>query len=263
LKNLASDIEAKRTVEGRLRLKIQDIIAAIKRCSALCDSYQSLNAASSPFSVLSAKLSHVLRAVRFCKASRWQEKFAAAGTELDTLKGNLMVDLQIQASVTNTDMKTTLARVQQDVSASVSLLMALVFQKLRSPEERELSAFVEKQGGVDKVVASDSLLSFLFVQATSRAERLGKDARDANVKKSPSDLRQEIEKDPDDFVKADAKTFENKFDALRSQIVDQVNQVVGHARDRIIDELNKGPHERILDPVDISSYTKARYLKCS
>jgi hypothetical protein len=45
LKRLASDVEAKQTVEGRLRLRIENIITAIKSCSALCDSYQNQNAA--------------------------------------------------------------------------------------------------------------------------------------------------------------------------------------------------------------------------
>jgi hypothetical protein len=160
-----------------------------------------------------------------------------------------LVDLQIHTSVVTTDIKSMLAGVQKDVSA-MSAFMALVFQKLRSPEERELLVFAESRGGIDKIVANDSLLSDLFGQATSRKDRLGKDSQEAGVKnsKSPSALREESEKDPDDVVKADAKTFENKFDAVRVQF-DQLKQTVRRESDRIIDEMQKGPHERILDRV--------------
>jgi hypothetical protein len=196
-----------------------------------------------------------MRIVRVIKALRWQEKFSAAATELDTLKGDLLEDLHIHASVITADIQIMLAGVQQDVSA-MSALMTLVFQKLRSSEERELSLFAESQGGIDKIVASDSLLSELFaIQATSRTECFGKDAQDPSVKKSPSALREESEKDPDDFVKADAQTFEHKFDTVRAQF-DQLKQTVRRESDRIIDEVQKqvrkGPHQRILNRVCVS-----------
>jgi hypothetical protein len=170
-------------------------------------------------------------------------------TKLDTLKGELLADLQIHTNVVVIDIKSMLASVQQEVSV-MSAVMSLVFQKLPSSEERELSIFADIRGGVDNILANDTLLSDLFAMARSTTERPGEDAQNPIAKESPSALREEIKKDPDDLIRADATTFENKFNAFRDQVVDQVE----HNGNRIILEIQKGPHQRILNWVRVSQH---------
>jgi hypothetical protein len=170
-------------------------------------------------------------------------------TKLDTLKGELLADLQIHTNVVVIDIKSMLASVQQEVS-DMSAVMSLVFQNLRSSEERELSIFADIQGGVDNILANDTVLSDLFATARSTTERPGKDAPNPIAKESPSALREEIKKDPDDLIRADATTFENKFNAFSNQVADQVEQT----GNRIIDEIQKGPYQRILNWVRVSRH---------
>jgi hypothetical protein len=181
--------------------------------------------------------------VKFFTSMKWKDRFTDIAKQFDTHKANLQFDLQIHVAVTAADVKTTLAVVHHDVEA----MMTLVFEQMRSPEERQLAALVESKGGADRVIGNDALLSEIMAQSASKTERLAKRQKD-EPGLTLSGMRKEIAKDPEDLIKEDTKAFEQKFSTVLIQI-EEVKHVVRRESDRVIAAVQSGPHERIVDRV--------------
>jgi hypothetical protein len=131
----------------------------------------------------------------------------------------------------------------------MSAIMTLVFERMYSPEERELAALVASKGGEKNIVADDAILGDVLSKSKSRSARMVKQKQDGDdADLTLSTLRKEIEKDPDEVVREDAKAFEQKFSAVLAQL-EEVKQVVRHEGDRVIAFIQGGPHERIVDRV--------------
>jgi hypothetical protein len=194
-----------------------------------------------------ARLSTYLFSVKFFTSIKWKDKFTDVAAQFDVHKADLQLDLQIHVSVTAADMKVTLAAVHQDVSA----MMTLVFEKMRSPEEREFAALVAIKGGEEKTIANDALLGDILGKSKPRSARMVKQKQDDDdADLTLSTLRKEIAKDPDEVVKEDAKAFDQKFSAVLTQL-EEVKQAVRRESDRVIAIVQGGPHERIVDRVSL------------
>lgn len=151
-----------------------------------------------------------------------------------------------------------------ELSENVSKLMEIVFERMRSPEERDLSALVAKeQGGLDDVLKNDKLLEEVLAKhkrgsglERDKDEKWAKKSRRALPGQAPdavqtvTDLRREVNKDVEQVLE-DNELFDQKFEAMKKQ-VDEVIVTVKHESDRVIDTILAslaGPQERIVDRV--------------
>ncbi|RPD72434.1 hypothetical protein L226DRAFT_154051 [Lentinus tigrinus ALCF2SS1-7] len=229
------------SIEDRLKQRLGSIIDSIKRCAKVCDSYQKRPTA-----------------VKFFTSTKWQGKFTQVAQQFADHKAGIQFDLQIHASVGITTANVTLTAMNTsftELNENVSKLMEVVFERMRTPEERDLSAFVAKEaGGIDAVLKNDKLLEEVLAK---RKFGSGKDVDEKGTKKrvvpgqtpdavlTVTELRKEVNKDVEQVL-ADNKVFDQKFEAMKMQ-VDEVKVEIRHESDRVIDTILAGPHERIVD----------------
>ncbi|KAI0699900.1 hypothetical protein C8T65DRAFT_296564 [Cerioporus squamosus] len=229
------------SIEDRLKQRLGSIIETIKRCAKVCDSYQKRPTA-----------------VKFFTSTKWQGKFTEVAQQFADHKAGIQFDLQIHASIGITSANVTLTAMNTsftELNENVSKLMEVVFERMRSPEERDLSVLVSKEpGGLDAVLKNDKLLEEVLAKQKTGAgkdEKAMKRMKRAVPGQAPdavltvTELRQEVNKDVEQVL-ADNKFFDQKFEAMKMQ-VDEVKVEIKHESDRVIDTILAGPHERIVD----------------
>jgi hypothetical protein len=245
--------------------------------------------------------------VKLFKSLQWKDKFADLAVQFDDHKAGLRNDLQ---DILLAKQKTRLAAVHQDSSAMMTLVfekmrspeerarfealvasagglgkvwtnhalfydildqfmsakqdnddvavpnlsprmaerqdtlatMALVFEKMRSPEERaRFEALVASAGGMDKVLANDALFDDVLDKFKSNKQ----DANDSDSKSS--NLRTDITKRPDEVVKENAKALNQRSRTVLTQTQpEEIKQTVLRESDRVMAVVQGGPHERIV-----------------
>ena len=152
----------------------------------------------------------------------------------------------------------TLSVVTATVTATDSKVdMAILFQELRSPEERELRKFIESKGGPDKFLKDDALMDELI----ARSEKNAPSSKSGKVQEaSGKEIKYDLRKDISDIIQDNFKVSENLFHALRVNISVQMETTVRREGDRIIGTLLAGPGDRIIDPVSTSPRVNFQYL---
>jgi hypothetical protein len=142
----------------------------------------------------------------------------------------------------------------------VSILMNLVFTSFASPEENELSSFINSKGGAKRFINDDKLLMDLVQKRENQQApngqrddhaRQGRASFDlGNAASAFNDTKNEL-KDSLDEVLAESKTFfDMKFEEQKNQIT-EVKDVIRRESDRIVGQLLSGAHDRVLDKVGI------------
>jgi hypothetical protein len=190
--------------------------------------------------------------VRFITSLKSKDKFTDLANQFENHKANLHLDLQMHATVTAAKIKSSM----EDVSA----MMTVVFEQCRSPQEREVAAFIRSKGSVDKVIADDKLLSDILTKGNSKEERkirsmhserkVRESKQDAGAPPNVTKVREEIAQDPWDISSEDADTFERLWAAVLNNL-DELKQTVTGEADRVIAAVLAGPHERIVDQVSM------------
>jgi hypothetical protein len=187
-----------------------------------------------------------LLSVKLFTSLQWTAKFADLAAQFDVNKADLQFDIQVAVGLAMANVKTTRAAAHQDALPT----MTLVFdsEKMRSLEEREFAALVASAGGMDKVLANDALLRDVlgkFKHSSAGMAQQDQDRDDANL--TPSSLRTEIAKSPDEIVNEDAKAFgQNPRTVLTQTQPEEVKQAVLRESDRVMAVVQGGPHERIV-----------------
>ncbi|KAI0699896.1 hypothetical protein C8T65DRAFT_580831 [Cerioporus squamosus] len=251
------------SVEDRLKRRMFAVIETIKRCAKACDTY------------------HNRRTLyKFFASWKWEREFTEVAQQFVIHKKDIESDLQIHASIVVTKANTTLTAMSTSVTEikeTMSKLMKLVFERMRSPEERDLFVLVsEESDGIDAFLKNDKLVEELLAKHKTRVG-IGKDKDEEGTKDlrraAPDavltviELRKEVNKEVEEVL-ADNNTFDKKFEALKTQL-DEVKVVVRHESDRVIETLLAGPHERIVDRVsrstviDIDSLTHLYRRTCT
>lgn len=134
----------------------------------------------------------------------------------------------------------TLSVVNATVTATDTKVdMTLLFQELRSPEERELRKYIESKGGPDKFLKDDTLMD----------ELIARSEKSAVPSKASKEIKYDLKKDITDIITENFKVSENLFHALQINISVQMETTVRREGDRIIGTLLAGPGDRIIDPV--------------
>jgi hypothetical protein len=183
-----------------------------------------------------------LLSVKFFTSLKWKDKFTELAAQFDVHKTNLQFDLQMYVGIAVAKSNTTLATVHQNVSE----MMTFVFEKMRSPEERQFAALVTSMGGTDNILANDALLRDVLDKFKPTSDM--RDSDDADL--TPSSLRKEIAKDPDEVVEEDAKVFDQKFSAVLTQI-EEAEQAVPSEGDHGMAIVQGDLHEQMVDRVGL------------
>jgi hypothetical protein len=145
-------------------------------------------------------------------------------------------------------------------------VMKALFQRLVSPEQKQLSDLVVAKGGLRAFKDDDKTLLELekTAQKASNAPKaeVGRARREQpkDTALNADDLRKDVFEDPNVAVEKNLTVFSRKFEAQKNQIIDELTFVVKRESDRVIQEVKGGPHERILDRVSgLSPYRVTDY----
>jgi hypothetical protein len=136
--------------------------------------------------------------------------------------------------------------------------MMTLFERLVSPEQKQLMELVDAKGGVKLLQTDDKTLLELdetankVSSAPSAKGRRAQRGKPTDTNRNADDLRDDIFEEPDAAVEKNRTVFFRKFEVQRRQIVDELSLVVKRESDRVIQEVKGGPHERILDRVSVS-----------
>lgn len=127
--------------------------------------------------------------------------------------------------------------------------MFVMFQRLVSPEQQEVTAFINDRGGRACLKNEDTVQELMeFEDKFSEQD----DPDHYQSSRSPEEIQellQEVEEKPEAAIKKNSGLFGRKFEIQKKQVQEEVSKAVQREGDRIIKALNAGPHEKILDPV--------------
>jgi hypothetical protein len=237
------------------------IIDSIKRCAKLCDSYQKRHTAGERCSLwLSISDAIALDTVKFFTSLKWQGKFSGVVAQFVTHRSNLESDLQLHISITATNTHDLVVSVDEKVN-SLTVMMKLVFERMQSPEEKELAAFAQQNGGIEHVLGDGALMEKILEKIVKKQNSATKDDKGPATKGVPiqtslpltvPELEKELRKDVETILAENTKAFDQKFETLELSLK-EVHVTIRHQSDRVIEEVlagvNAGPHERIKDRV--------------
>ena len=129
-------------------------------------------------------------------------------------------------------------------------VMLGLFKEFVTPQQKKLAAMVGSVGG-DAALEDEQAMEELCREASALTTTHPgtRSRRNENYPFNLAELQQEINDNPDDAIKKNAESFSRIFDVQKRQIVEDVTRVVIQETDRIILAIEKGPHVRIIDPV--------------
>ena len=137
-----------------------------------------------------------------------------------------------------------------------------MFEQLVSPEQKQLSETVAANGGVNALKHDDKMLLELERTASKATSAPGAEAprvsrtKPGDADPNTDDLRKDSFEDPDAAVERNQSVFFRKLKAQQRQIIDELTLVVKRESDRVIQQIQGGPHERLLDRVRVFYLTK-------
>ena len=199
---------------------------------------------------------NALDAVKFFTSIKWKSKFADIAAQFAAQKSDLQSDLQLHTSITGSKTFSLVASVD-DKMTTMTAMMELVFEKLQTPEERELAAFSHRNGGQERVLENGVLMKRVLEKqkVATRADKSsthGKGGVPTQTTLTVPELERELRKDVDSILSENTSAFERKFGAMELSLR-EVNVTIQHQSDRVISEVlagvQAGPHERIKDMV--------------
>lgn len=163
-------------------------------------------------------------------------------------------DLQLYISGEITDTNKMLLTLNKNVTN----MMAMVFDRMQSPEERELANFVQNKGGA-ATSPGDKLLQEIIKNFQQKQKEDKMPTKGSPVSEFPSDLakfKKELSQEIGDILEENGEVFERAFGAIEISLK-EVKGTIVHEGDRVIETIlagvNRGPQERIKDKVGTSA----------
>lgn len=146
-------------------------------------------------------------------------------------------------------------------------LMMQMFQKIVSPEQKDMLVLVKQRGGVDAVQKNDNVLRELsdYERDSNPSAHSSPSSHHHSAMSSSAfdDLKEDLHTDPDDAIKDNMAVFSRKFEIQKRQIVEELTRVIRREGDRVINAVTSGPHDRIVDPVSaLSCLSELSNVKC-
>ena len=214
-----------------------------------------------------------LGTVKFFTSMKWKPKFESVVEQFAAHKKDLLADLQLHTSITVTKTHDLLATVDEKIN-SMKAMIEVAFERMQTPDERELSAFAQKNGGAERILENGMFLK--KVQEMEKHKVTAKDDKSATSGSKSgapaqstltlTDLEKEIRKDVDTVLAENTGAFDRKFGAIELSLK-EVNKTIERNSDRVISEvlagMQSGPHERIKDKVRGSDFQMTAILSGS
>ena len=191
-----------------------------------------------------------LDTVKYFTSFKWKPQFEDIADQFGAHKRDLLADLQFHTGITAIKDHKLLTSLNKNMKS----LMELVFERMQTPEERELAEFVEKNKGVDHVLENAMLKKKLVEMENERSATkddngpTGKGAL-AQTPLTVPELEKEIRKDVDTILAENTEEFKRMFETFKSSLK-ELDVTIKRQSDRVISQiLASGPHERIKDRV--------------
>ena len=189
---------------------------------------------------------------------KWKPKFDDIVDQFTAHKKELLADLQVYTGIMANKTYDLLSSVDDKIN-SMKAMIEVAFAKMQTPEERELSAFAQQNGGTEYILENG-----MFMEKVSEMEKRktptkgdksplsGKSSAPAQSALTQPELQKEIQKDVDTILQENTEAFNRKFEAIESSLR-EVNVTIKRQSDRVISEvlagMQAGPHGRIKDKV--------------
>lgn len=162
------------------------------------------------------------------------------------------------------------------IAALTSLLLEQ-FHQFTPQVEIDLARKIEEKGGFEAMKSNDFLLrdldgfqggfaSGMKQRSSSKAVREAsasyeKKTRGVNERSSQrstftlQDLKDELHEDWETAIRKNMETFEGKFALQQRHLQLALSKFIREENNRLIDEVNKGPHDQIKNKVCLSIYS--------
>ncbi len=261
-----------RTLEARLQSLSDNAAADIKACANACETY------------IKKRL-----LVKVLKGKVWESKLIDFIGTFTKRRAEFEFALAIHTAKAVESMKRTVESIDEkwvsrldganstDPICRVAALTALLrdqFCHFTPENEIELARKVEEKGGVQAVKNNDFLLRELDdfqggadsgMKKGASSKTGGGSANHATKTESVNersaqrstftlqDLKDELHEDWDTALKENLKTFEGKFALQQRHLEQALSKFIHEENNRLIDEVNKGPHDKIKNEVCLSS----------
>ena len=197
-----------------------------------------------------------LDTVKYFTSFIWKPKFEGIANQFEAHKRDLHADLQFHIGITVSKIHRTLTSVNENIIGTKAMV-ELIFERMQTPEERELAVYVEENKGADHVLSNAMLKKEVVDMVNQRCAT--KDDKGPTGKGAPAqtaltvpELEKEILKDVDTILAENAEAFERMFGTIES-LLKGFDMRIKHESDRIISEIvasmQVGPHGRIIDRV--------------
>ena len=128
------------------------------------------------------------------------------------------------------------------------------FARAAPPEQQELAALVQKRGGPDAVMRDDAALAeLLYYNVGPDSDAVKRTGREDDELEEGSEglavVKRELAEGPEAAIRKNFEVFDRKFRIQQRELAEEVRRVVHHEGDRVIEAVNAGAHDRIMDPV--------------
>ncbi|TRM70535.1 hypothetical protein BD626DRAFT_391201 [Schizophyllum amplum] len=222
------------TVENNIKPLMPQIADDIIACGNACDAY--------------TKKSMVAKVL---KSFIYEQRLADFGERFVQRRSSLDLALSVHTTMGVTETKHMLSA----MNAKLELL--LLFRRLDSPREREISQYVRAHGGPNACMGDDRALEDLArIDAGAPAVGVGKrQSRRGSIDLSDVFyLKRELQEDLDESLEKNLDRFLRKLGALKEELLGALENIetsIHREGDRVVTDLTKvyahGPHERIKD----------------
>jgi hypothetical protein len=144
-----------------------------------------------------------------------------------------------------------------------------VFIALQTAEEDEIAEQIRSKGGIEAVKSQGNLLRQILEYSVHHEGEDYSNNNDQherisvlrNLDEALKDLYKELYEEVDAAISAQAAAFEKKYNLAHSQLQRNMKQYIQEEGKRLVDELNKGPHDLIRDDVRAVVYDKSALLR--
>ncbi|KAI0701233.1 hypothetical protein BC835DRAFT_271177 [Cytidiella melzeri] len=226
----------------RSRLESVSKMAAqdIKECANTCDTY--------------LKKTLVVKVLR---SQSWEARLASFLRVFAQRRQDFEFALMIHTANTVDSINATVKDMNQKIAELTSMVLDVYRREWTPPGEVQLARKVKEKGGVKYVENSDAVLSELAgLENPGAADKIQTTGghvvklQDRSAKESTftlQDLKDELHEGWQAAVQKNMETFEGKFALYQRQLQEELARVIREDNNRIIDELNRGPHDKIKD----------------
>lgn len=176
----------------------------------------------------------------------WKNDFAGIAGQFEAHKTNLKFDLQMYIATTVAEVGTTVAEnsiTLATIDKRTAAMMDWVFDKMQSPEEREL---VRQNGSIEEVLKKPELL----FKSWAKDEK-----GPSGMPMTLTEFEQELAKDVKTVLEENQGAFNDKFEALLQKAETTIRLEIDRGFQKVEDIIHAGPHDYINDKVFRIAYS--------